>query len=74
MGVVKITSVHMLMGMLILISLYMKTCSIALLLVIPNLVTNFQILGALKGPICVSSENGCHARNQTCSQVPLFHW
>ena len=40
MGVVKITSVYMLMGMLILISLYMKTCSIALLLVIPNLVTN----------------------------------
>ena len=39
MGVVKITSVYMLMGMLILISLYMKTCSIALLLVIPNLVT-----------------------------------
>ena len=41
MGVVKITSVYMLMGMLILISLYMKTCSIALLLVFPNLVTNF---------------------------------
>ena len=39
MGVVKITSVYMLMGMLILISLYMKTCSIALLLVFPNLVT-----------------------------------
>ena len=39
MGVVEITSVYMLMGMLILISLYMKTCSIALLLVFPNLVT-----------------------------------
>ena len=40
MGDVKITSVYMLMEMLILISLYMKTCSIALLLVFPNLVTN----------------------------------
>ena len=41
MGVVKITSVYMLMEMLILISLYMKTCSIALLLVFPNLVTYY---------------------------------
>ena len=44
MGVVKITSVYMLMEMLILISLYMKTCSIALLLVFPNLVTFVPIM------------------------------
>ena len=44
MGDVKITSVYMLMEMLILISLYMKTCSIALLLVFPNLVTYVDVL------------------------------
>ena len=47
MGVVKITSVYMLMGMLILISLYRKTCSIALLLVIPNLVTLLESVGSV---------------------------
>ena len=70
MGVVKITSVYMLMGMLILISLYMKTCSIALLLVFPNLVTymRFCLHSQKKGPKELSLLNDIDATEQSLAQ------
>ena len=59
MGVVKITSIYMLnmlMEMLILISLYMKTCSIALL-VFPTLVRQLRTIFSLNVDTADNSVN-----------------
>ena len=69
MGDVKITSVYMLMEMLILISLYMKTCSIALLLVFPNLVTILHLLVQQESHCGQISR--CHQANMRVNPLPF---